>query len=194
MRCEGSNKEYARVAELADAHVWGACGFHRTGSSPVSRTNEKHQALCLMFFVFNKYGTWRGAVVNDAPVERQSRGRPSRQARPSPVSRTKNRQVSTCRFFIHCKSNGISSRGTRVSHHRRCISSAVGCIVLSQWWYTIPAELMICKTSFWWYTRLRRDLCKGSNSYAKTAKISFLFIQAAVGVPRSELDELWGFP
>ena len=62
----------------------------------------------------------------------------------------------------------------RASHHRRCISSAVGCIVLSQWCYTIPAELMICKTSFWWYTRLRRDLCKSSNSYAKTVKISFL--------------------
>ena len=25
-------------------------------------------------------------------------------------------------------------------------------------------------------------------------KVPFLFIQAAVGVPRSELDELWGFP
>jgi len=24
--------------------------------------------------------------------------------------------------------------------------------------------------------------------------VRFLFIQAAVGVPRSELDELWGFP
>ncbi len=46
----------------------------------------------------------------------------------SPVVPTKNRQVSTCRFFIHCVSNGISSRGTRVSHHRRCISSAAGCI------------------------------------------------------------------
>ena len=28
----------ARVAESADAHVWGACGATRTGSSPVSRT------------------------------------------------------------------------------------------------------------------------------------------------------------
>ena len=33
-------KANARVAELADAHVWGACGLHRTGSSPVSRTNQ----------------------------------------------------------------------------------------------------------------------------------------------------------
>ena len=31
-------------------------------------------------------------------------------------------------FFIHCESNGISSRGQRVYHHRRCISSAEGCI------------------------------------------------------------------
>lgn len=28
----------------------------------------------------------------------------------SPTIGTKNRQVSTCRFFIHCESNGISSR------------------------------------------------------------------------------------
>ena len=31
-------------------------------------------------------------------------------------------------FFIHCESNGISSRRSRGYHHRRCISSAVGCI------------------------------------------------------------------
>jgi len=48
---------------------------------------------------------------------------------------TKNRQVSTCRFFIHCESNGISSRfsvhiikGGRaafVSHHTfRCVSKS----------------------------------------------------------------------
>ena len=35
-----TQQQYARVAELADAHVWGACGFHRTGSSPVSRTKK----------------------------------------------------------------------------------------------------------------------------------------------------------
>ena len=32
--------QYAEVAELADAHVWGACGVHRTGSSPVFRIND----------------------------------------------------------------------------------------------------------------------------------------------------------
>ena len=32
-------------------------------------------------------------------------------------------------FFIHCESNGISSRHSRGYHHRRCISSAVGCIL-----------------------------------------------------------------
>ena len=31
-------------------------------------------------------------------------------------------------FFIHCESNGISSP-LGVYHHRRCISSAVGCIL-----------------------------------------------------------------
>ncbi len=31
-------------------------------------------------------------------------------------------------FFIHRESNGISSRCSRGYHHRRCISSAVGCI------------------------------------------------------------------
>ncbi|MBQ4321921.1 MAG: hypothetical protein IJC35_06735, partial [Oscillospiraceae bacterium] len=29
-----------------------------------------------------------------------------------PLGSTKNRQVSTCRFFIHCESNGISSRAS----------------------------------------------------------------------------------
>ena len=33
-------------------------------------------------------------------------------AGPNPASPTKNRQVSTCRFFIHCESNGISSRAS----------------------------------------------------------------------------------
>ena len=32
---------HAEVAELADAHVWGACGVHRTGSSPVFRTRKR---------------------------------------------------------------------------------------------------------------------------------------------------------
>ena len=30
----------------------------------------------------------------------------------NPYSPAKNRQVSTCRFFIHCESNGISSRAS----------------------------------------------------------------------------------
>ena len=31
-------------------------------------------------------------------------------------------------FFIHCESNGISSP-LGVYHHRRCISSAIGCVL-----------------------------------------------------------------
>ena len=34
----------------------------------------------------------------------------NRDSIASPATSTKNRQVSTCRFFIHCESNGISSR------------------------------------------------------------------------------------
>ena len=37
------------MAELADAHVWGACGFHRTGSIPVSRTRKKHLRKQVLF-------------------------------------------------------------------------------------------------------------------------------------------------
>ena len=33
--------QHAGVAELADAHVWGACGENRTGSIPVSRTKQQ---------------------------------------------------------------------------------------------------------------------------------------------------------
>ena len=42
----------AGVAELADAHVWGACGFHRTGSSPVSRTNKVIIVRAMITFFF----------------------------------------------------------------------------------------------------------------------------------------------
>ena len=61
-------------------------------------------------------------------------------------------------FFIHCESNGISSP-LGVYHHRRCISSTVGCITFammiysseneicsfSNGWYSISAKLMIYK-------------------------------------------------
>ena len=47
----------------------------------------------------------------------------------SPNAPPKNRQATTCRFFIHCESNGISSALWAGSHHRRCLSSAVGCIL-----------------------------------------------------------------
>ena len=43
----------ARVAESADAHVWGACGATRTGSSPVSRT--KNSRYHLVSAIFYKY-------------------------------------------------------------------------------------------------------------------------------------------
>ena len=52
---------------------------------------------------------------------------------------------------------------------------------LSQWWYTIPSELMIYKTSSWWYARLRRDLRKSLNSYAKLPKISFSTKSTLIG-------------
>ena len=42
--------------------------------------------------------------------------------------RQKSTSFDLSNFFIHCESNGISSRRSRGYHHRRCISSAVGCI------------------------------------------------------------------
>ena len=45
--------KYARVAESADAHVWGACGAARTGSSPVSRTRKKHRKSDAFFNEIN---------------------------------------------------------------------------------------------------------------------------------------------
>ena len=47
----------------------------------------------------------------------------------SPTISTKNPRSSERGFFIHCESNGISPDLWSVYHHRRCISSAVGCIL-----------------------------------------------------------------
>ncbi len=41
-------------------------------------------------------------------------------------------------LFIHCESNGISSRCSRGYHHRRCISSTVGCIAFAMMIYNAP--------------------------------------------------------
>ena len=49
---------YAEVAELADAHVWGACGSHHTGSSPVFRTTARDGNSCC--------GIWRSRVAGRA--------------------------------------------------------------------------------------------------------------------------------
>ena len=99
--------------------------------------------------------------------------RDAEAAGSNPVASTKNRQVSTCRFFIHCESNGISSRAKRASHHRRCISSATGCISFRN--DDIQNfVLMICNScGIDDIHGFCRDLCKSSNSYAKMAKISF---------------------
>ena len=45
---ERTSRMNAEVAELADAHVWGACGSHHTGSSPVSRTIMHQQKRYLV--------------------------------------------------------------------------------------------------------------------------------------------------
>ena len=51
-------------------------------------------------------------------------------------------------FFIHCESNGISSP-LGVYHHRRCISSTVGCISFAMMIYSSENE--ICSFSNGWY-------------------------------------------
>ena len=75
-------------------------------------------------------------------------------------------------FFYPSRRLGISSL-LGAYHHRRCISSRISVYFCG---------LMICKTSFWWYTMLRIDDIhgfavieyEGSNPVSKTAKISFL--------------------
>ena len=141
------------------------------GSSPSAPAIEKGRCNASAFFYGRKLkrkdlnkrcwmtvrGTVRSARTEVRAKAEMSLGFCGVAPRPSPSAPAKNRQVSTCRFFIHCESNGISSRGTRVSHHRRCISSAAGCIFFRN--DDIQhSVLMICKTPSWWYTRLRRDL------------------------------------
>ena len=62
----------------------------------------------------------------------------------------------------------------RASHHRRCISSAAGCISFRN--DDIQNfVLMICNSCGIDYIHgFRRDLCEGSNSYANSSKISIL--------------------
>ena len=65
-------------------------------------------------------------------------------------------------FFIHCESNGISSP-LGVYHHRRCISSTVGCIlfrnddILARKRDILVFGRMICNFwRNWWYTTASR--------------------------------------
>ena len=51
-----------------------------------------------------------------------------RSLRIPPLPPKNSTSFDLSNFFIHCESNGISSRRSRGYHHRRCISSAVGCI------------------------------------------------------------------
>ena len=53
----------------------------------------------------------------------------------------------------------ISSAFYEHISQKASISSAGGCILLSQWWYAKRSALMICNSlRNWWYTRLWRDL------------------------------------
>ena len=54
----------------------------------------------------------RTSAARDGSTERNNYFLHSGKCKSSPDARTKNRQVSTCRFFIHCESNGISSRAS----------------------------------------------------------------------------------
>ena len=59
----------------------------------------------------------------------------ARRVGSNPVIRTKKAMEISIAFFIHCESNGISSP-LGVYHHRRCISSTVGCISFAMMIYT----------------------------------------------------------
>ena len=117
----------------------------------------------------------RGAVVNDSPVDCQSRGmtaelQATRQfaRESSPWGCTKKSKSRDLDFFIHCESNGISSRFSvniiRLNEHisfRRVYHQPAGLDFLSQWWYT---KLRFDDMQFlwnWWYTRLRLDCIVG---------------------------------
>ena len=102
-----------------------------------------------------------------------------------------SKTVQPCFHPVHQKSTGfdlsifyplrkqwyIITR-KRASHHRRCISSATGCISFRN--DDIQNfVLMICNScGIDDIHGFRRDLCKSSNSYSIMPKISF-FIQAA---------------
>ena len=70
----------------------------------------------------------------------------------------------------------------RASHHRRCISSAAGCISFRN--DDIQNfVLMICNScGIDDIHGFRRDLCKSSNSYSIMPKTSFLTKSAYVGI------------
>ena len=64
----------ADLAHLVERHL---AKVEVAGSSPVIRSKRKKQTEKVCFFLLEWTGARRGAVVNDSPVDCQSRGRPS---------------------------------------------------------------------------------------------------------------------
>ena len=87
---------------------------------------------------------------------------------------TAEKDIFSAVFFYPLRKQWYIITRKRASHHRRCISSAAGCIPFRN--DDIQNfVLMICNScGIDDIHGFRRDLCESSNSYAKTAKISFL--------------------
>ena len=106
----------AQLVEYRSPKPWVA------GSSPPAPAKKIKSTFFVGFFFLLGYNfgrARRGAVVNDSPVDCQSRGRPRSVAkpksktrlcvvatRPSPPAPAKNRQVSqeACRFLLFTSS------------------------------------------------------------------------------------------
>ncbi len=65
--------QFADVAELADALVSGSSEAIHVGSSPVVRTMREHPRFFGVFLHCMGAGFEVGAVVNESPVDSQSR-------------------------------------------------------------------------------------------------------------------------
>ena len=56
--CVRENDRYARVAESADAHVWGACGNPVRVQVPSLAPNKEFTLLCELFIFCKNVGAW----------------------------------------------------------------------------------------------------------------------------------------
>ena len=105
--------------------------MYRSGPQPsVANVDRGVERLldCTTWLIKIEYFVWKciEAVITRRSWKPFGWKPPGVRIPPLPPKNSTSFDLSN--FFIHCESNGISSRRSRGYHHRRCISSAVGCI------------------------------------------------------------------